>query len=103
MTENSWNRIIRQSTVPYGPNLRKLGDTLYFYCEGCDEYHGFNTTWSVTNHDSSVTVHPSIGVYKRDGLEGFQCHSFIRDGHVHYLGDCVHDMRSQTVKMRIEE
>jgi len=93
---------------------------IQFFCPGCNEPHGINTTWTVTGTDDCPTVSPSIlitsGHYvsfhkpgdpcwctynaanpDRPGPVCRRCHSFVRNGRIEFLSDCTHKLAGQTV------
>lgn len=82
---------------------------LHFMCPGCDEMHALNTTWAFNGDLDRPTVSPSILVRRPanpDASEEFieyrkesVCHSFIREGHIHFLPDCTHQMAGRTVEL----
>ena len=84
-----------------------LGNHNYaFHCPGCDDLHtiryqGTEPVWQVTGAAENVpTVSPSIMVNggKRNP-EAHTCHSFIKDGQIQFLGDCMHALAGQTVAL----
>lgn len=82
-----------------------------FHCPGCKEEHTIPTKphdkrWDFNDRFDLPTVSPSILVYshgylKDDGSVGQtpQCHSFVRDGRIQFLGDCTHELAGQTVDL----
>lgn len=94
-----------------------------FYCPGCKENHVISNApgrWELTGTEESPTIRPSVlvrsGHYAGQSQEDcwcsyeerfgekspfkcMQCHSFITDGKIEYLGDCTHRFAGQIVKM----
>lgn len=106
----------------------KLGDSghIMFWCPGCDCAHAVNigtpTSWGYNGDPESPTFTPSIfvksGHYARGQPPGkcwcdyeleegetrseFQClhcHSFVTDGQIQFLTDCVHGLAGHTVPL----
>ena len=93
------------------------------FCPGCKEHHQLRVgTWNFNGDLERPTFSPSLLVtighytsrhrsgpcwcdYNRehpDDPSPFKCgrcHSFIRDGRIEFLGDCTHELRSQTVDL----
>lgn len=76
--------------------------TLFFWCPGCDEYHGVwvenpnpltGGQWNWNKSTVSPTFTPSILL--RDPV----CHCIVTDGKIRYLDDCHHRLAGQTVCM----
>ena len=102
---------------------------LFFWCPACDESHmvrlavaGRAGGWTFNENPDAPTFQPSVlvtsGHYlqgRRDGAQcycspppegeedwGFrcvQCHSFVTDGRIQFLGDCSHALAGQTVPL----
>src|SRR4051812_17686046 len=81
-----------------------------FYCPGCNDHHGVWTTqknknsaiWSFNGDMNKPTFNPSLLLCWTDTESGnveVVCHSFIRDGHIQFLGDCTHELKGQTVEL----
>jgi hypothetical protein len=51
--------------------------------------------WQWNGSLESPTLQPSI----LSRSTSFQCHSYITDGKVQFLGDCSHDLKGQTVDL----
>lgn len=74
---------------------------LLFYCPGCKMYHapnldpapGRDGVWTLSGTETQPTLTPSV-VYEA----GTRCHSFVRDGKLHFLSDCTHLLAGQTVE-----
>jgi uncharacterized protein YodC (DUF2158 family) len=76
-----------------------LGGLVYeFHCPGCGYDHfvrvkGDGPKWTVSGVDEDrPTVSPSIRV-----MGQYQCHSFVRDGRIQFLGDCDHSLAGKTI------
>jgi hypothetical protein len=67
------------------------GDMIEFYCEGCERTHVINHTWQFNGDNEKPTFQPSV--LANGGESGRNCHSFITDGVIKYLGDCTHDLK----------
>ena len=79
----------------------------WVWCPGCEDLHCWwtaiegepcnRTTWEYDGNDESPTVSPSLLVSY--GVDGKQCHSFVKSGQWQFLGDCTHALAGQTVPM----
>jgi hypothetical protein len=78
---------------------------LLFFCPGCKNYHEVTVVrgseykgpvWEWDGNMEKPTFSPSILCNQGTDL---QCHLFVHDGMIQYLGDCVHELRLQTVEM----
>lgn len=101
--------------------LRSTTNGYLFWCPGCDGAHHVNTVdgitprWGFNGNVDMPTFTPSVLV-KWNTPKGFTnqnpaplgwqgereehvCHSFVTDGHIQFLGDCTHTLRSQTVDL----
>lgn len=79
-----------------GMKIHRVNETrLAFWCPGCDVAHHFNTSWTYNGDPERPTVRPSLLV---TGYE-LRCHSFIQAGRIHFLADCWHDLKGQTVDL----
>ncbi len=92
----------------------KIGQHCWVWCPGCQEMHapiipnedgtkpptGPCWTWN-GRRDEHFGVEPSYLCWhgEKDGVKTGVCHSFIRDGHWQFLGDCSHHLAGQTVRM----
>ncbi len=89
------------------PNDEELADMYKFYCPACKECHwvsvgprsAWKIVWSFNGDVDRPTVNPSLLVTRNLPTGEQRCHSFIRDGHIQYLGDCTHAMKNQTVEI----
>ena len=75
-----------------------------FWCPGCEESHQFTTDtdrpvhWDFDRNLEKPTFDPSLGVYDMDDYpNSYQCHLFMTDGMIQFLGDCKHELAGQTV------
>ncbi len=88
--------------------------TYKFWCPGCDSAHAVRDAWTVNT--GTATISPSVLVYSNktfidSTLEGDaltapenisetpQCHSFVTDGCIQFLGDCTHSLAGRTVEL----
>lgn len=55
--------------------------------------------WEWDRNAECPTFSPSLLVWydNPDGTRGMTCHTFIRAGHIEFLGDCTHALAGQTV------
>lgn len=72
-----------------------------FWCPGCKIYHqvrvrGPRPCWTWNGDTERPTLSPS---YLLGPGTPSQCHSFITDGRIEFLGDCWHELRGQTVDL----
>jgi hypothetical protein len=85
----------------------KASDTAYaFDCPGCGHQHCFYTCppphdWKWNGDYDKPTVTPSIrnSVKNDKGEWVTSCHLIITDGKIEYCGDCIHDLKGQTIDM----
>ena len=96
------------------------GRRVHFRCPGCNDVHGVTVDvpegWGWNGDLERPTFTPSILVHSRptlinEDLEGDaltarsnitmtpQCHSFVTDGRIQFLGDCTHELAGQTVDL----
>lgn len=104
------------------------GDTLMFWCPGCDEAHGVRVDgsrgWTWDGSLEAPTISPSIlvrsGHYSPYGASAKsgqcwcnyeervgakppfkceQCHFFVKNGRIQFLSDCTHKLAGQTVEL----
>lgn len=78
-----------------------------FFCPGCERHHRVPTEdandgqlcrWGFNGNMDKPTFTPSIFVHGKDA-GGFECHSFVTDGRIQYLGDCGHALAGQTIEL----
>jgi hypothetical protein len=83
----------------------KTEDKIHRYfikCPGCNEEHQLNTGWKFNGDIEKPTFHPSLHVFypAHDGMpQKTICHSFIRDGKIQFLNDCIHELKGKTVDL----
>ena len=84
-------------------NKGPRGGKLYvFHCPGCEYGHPFEVDapdgagWNWNGSLDRPTFTPSLLV--NHGSES-QCHSFVTDGKIQFLGDCRHKLAGQTVDL----
>lgn len=92
------------------------GGHVNFFCPGCNEVHGINTTRWTWNQDlEAPTFSPSLLVggvqwaaedpfYKPEHSQvpaggSIVCHSFVTDGRIQFLSDSTHALSDQTVEL----
>ncbi len=81
----------------------------YWYCPGCRCGHGIilrrsdgdPNLWTWNGDVDKPTVHPSIDYFRTDPTK--RCHTIITDGMIHYLPDCHHHLKGQTVPMEEDD
>lgn len=89
------------------------GVQLAFHCPGCGYSHavwvrrtdGKQPCWEWNGELDRVTISPSIRCISTYGHEHEKrvCHSFVRDGHIQFLGDCTHALAGQTVPIPVDD
>jgi Family of unknown function (DUF6527) len=72
-----------------------------FICPGCHYGHWVRTrgpspVWQWNSNVDKPTVSPSLNV---DPGGRSQCHSFITDGKIQFLGDYWHELKGKTVEI----
>lgn len=80
---------------------------LAFFCPACHRVHEVcidrrdwpNLVWQWNGNKDKPTFSPSILELGEDKNGKTRCHTFVRDGEIHYLSDCTHGMASKTVDM----
>lgn len=79
--------------------------TLFIFCPGCNKVHAVNINdsedqtkvcWKWNKSLEKPTLSPSLLVKRWDGVV---CHSFVKDGMIHFLNDCTHELRGKTVEL----
>lgn len=82
----------------------------YFECLGCNCNHVFSSDAHTFNGNvDKPTIIPSIlctgnvsarekDIYPHDS-KPINCHSYITDGKIQYLGDCWHELKGQTIEL----
>lgn len=95
-----------------GKKLHKLVDTdqdmsYVFHCPGCEHAHrvrvkGESPVWGWNGSLDSPSFKPSILIYTQNPVTKGRdtvCHSFVTDGKIRFLGDCLHKLKGQTVEL----
>lgn len=86
-------------------NGTKYHHTQYLYfCKGCGYEHAFALKSEGGHHEFNMdldnpTVSPSL-VHDFSLDHKDRCHSFIKNGKIQYLNDCVHDLKGQTIELQ---
>ncbi len=65
-----------------------------FYCPGCHTYHNFDVReggWTFDDNWDNPTFSPSLALPN--------CHLFVRNGIIDFLGDCKHHLAGQKIPM----
>lgn len=94
--------------------FHKVKEGIYvFHCPGCGHAHLVHTKesgaehprcWTFNGDLNNPTVLPSIRQYNppcvyNNYLEQTVCHSFVENGKIRFLSDCMHSMAGQTVEI----
>lgn len=97
------------------PLLRKLGNSLLFWCPGCNQSHQVRVeghgAWGYNNIPELPTFTPSVKVtYDANpkASEEFKewrteriCHSYVTAGMIEFLSDSTHGLKGQTVPLPV--
>lgn len=100
------------------------GEQLAFWCPGCKTAHAVTVGqggWGWNGSGESPTFTPSVLVQSGHYIAShtgacwctynaehpddpvsfrcYQCHTFVTDGRIQFLGDCSHDLAGQTVDL----
>lgn len=103
---------------------RVAGGQLMFWCPGCGSAHAVvvegPNAWGFNGDLEHPTFSPSVLVRSGHNVPGSSgdcwctyeartgekpaftcgiCHSFVRDGHIQFLGDCTHALAGQTAPL----
>lgn len=75
------------------------GPDLVFWCPGCKCGHGVWTTgerkrWSFNGDMEKPTFDPSVLIERKP-----RCHLHVRNGEIHFLPDCEHELKGRIVPM----
>jgi len=75
-----------------------------FWCPGCKDNHQIKTggpgpCWEFNGDLDKPTCNPSLLVRYGDKPGDKRCHSFIRDGKMHFCDDCTHELAGQVVEI----
>lgn len=79
--------------------LRSTDGKWMWWCPGCECGHWFKTTapeptWTWNGSLERPTVTPSIRMMGK-----INCHVYLTDGMIQFLGDCQHALAGKTVPM----
>lgn len=82
----------------------KPHERIVWYCPGCKCHHGVpipphRGAWNWNSSLDEPTLSPSV-VIRHNGSD---CHCFIRDGKIKFLGDCTHALAGKAVEMQTVE
>lgn len=86
------------------PYKNEHGEVLgyMFLCPGCGNYHtpktlddGNGFFWKFNNSITSPTFFPSLLFSEQDQV----CHSFVRDGSIHFCEDSTHEAAGQSLPL----
>lgn len=72
------------------------------YCPACKTHHAFDSRWSFNGDYDNPTFTPSMlvnGSKEHQSPGSPRCHSFVVNGRIQYLSDCMHDMAGQTIEL----
>lgn len=77
---------------------------LCFYCPACEKGHTITDDWGFDGNYNSPTINSSIGINMPSNPQFVPelgtCHSHIKNGMVHYCGDCTaHGMSNQSLPL----
>lgn len=99
------------------------GGGFSYWCQGCEEVHAVDGTWTFDGNLEAPTFSPSVltrsghflsnwkegdpcwCTYNRDhpnrpsSFKCRRCHTFIRGGMVEFLDDCSHALVGQTLPL----
>jgi hypothetical protein len=74
------------------------GIHIVYFCPGCNYEHVFSPNVHKFNGDlDNPTVSPSLLLSNPQNYH--TCHSYIKNGHIQFLGDCWHELKGQTVEL----
>lgn len=82
----------------YGDEPR--GKVLGIHCPGCGYGHSFlvgKDHWTWNGSFDAPTFSPPILV--NGNMPEARCHSFVKDGKIHFLSDCFHGLKGKTVDL----
>jgi hypothetical protein len=77
---------------------------LSFRCPGCEDDHTVTVSphphpWIWNGSLDRPTISPSIRVSRPWHPTNKICHSFVREGRIEFLGDCMHALAGKTVDL----
>lgn len=102
------SRVLRQTMPAKNGN----GPTLYYRCY-CGSGHSIGILpagslspryrWSWDGNADVPTFTPSINAFSSgiptEGIPGWRCHHYVKDGKIEYLNDCTHEFAGVTLPM----
>lgn len=84
----------------------KLIEGWMFHCPACNTLHRIQVDknhkpcWEWNRDVENPTVSPSILVrWSTMDKPNQKCHSFVKNGHIQFLGDCTHEYKNQTLEI----
>lgn len=94
--------------LPIERDGKKLG--YLFTCPACGFGHKICTAdahdegwpiWELTGTPEAPTIRASILVWWDEGenRKPMRCHSYVTDGKIEFLQDCLHELKGQTVEL----
>ena len=78
------------------------------FCPACKCGHLFDSRWTFNGDREKPTFRASMLIHHKDpspmpdgsmSRPTLQCHSFVTEGRIEFLGDCEHALRGQTVDL----
>ncbi len=75
----------------------------YFWCPGCEKFHGFQLNenldphWSFNGDSTNPTFSPALRV--KNEKRQTVCHLQIKNGMIMYAEDCKHIFAGMTISM----
>ena len=78
------------------------GERLGFMCPGCGSAHYVGVGpegWKWNGSLERPTLSPSVLVSGYISDREVRCHSFIENGKIHFLNDCLHSLAGKTVDL----
>lgn len=77
--------------------------SIWFLCPGCRIHHGAivdgSRGWSWNGDADRPTITPSVRVNGEIGGEPISCHSFVANGRIEFLSDCIHEFAGKTIDL----
>ena len=72
-----------------------------FHCPGCNSEHTFSKNWTFNNDFDNPTISPSLLVrgWLNEKMQDGVCHSFIKEGKIQFLSDCLHELKNKTIEL----
>lgn len=85
------------------PTLGRNGDTLAYWCPGCEELHqACAIRWHWNGDPIAPTLSPSVLHFTTDpdgSNRKTLCHYFIKAGQIEFCDDCPHALAGKTVPL----